>query len=454
MAVLSAVLIHGEAGGFEKTEPFIYRGTITDFEARLALARVLSFSDRTLEEALNEYRNLVALYPENATVRAETARLLLWLGKLNGALKELRVALSEEPFNIEALYQWGQANCLSGLNSISVRAYEELLAEYPLYESGAKALGRAGLALRPQAETSYSYWSERGRDELSGISRGKTDTGFSVPLHKNIRVGLSALYLEERAHFNNRTFTAPGFNAHIEGALNRYFQGGASWTVKSYSEGPGGTNTGNIHFDIYLHDGFRLGLGYEKTDEFYNLFGLEQGVQARSYMLGADVYPSRRISLQTDARYSEYSDENRGEYVLLSLGYAFGAHPVKLRLSLSGEYRDTEKESISVFEEGRLKDIVHSYWTPQNYYAGGASVEWGRDYGESFCGAKKQNYSLRLSLGTDSEQNPPFFKMLIFRLDGEWTHEFERFGASLRFLLHRSELWNAEAFRVDLKCIF
>jgi len=455
-----------EAAVPEKTGPFTYRGTITDFEARLALARVLSFSDGTLEEALNEYRALAALYPENASVRAEMARVLLWLGKRDEALRELRLALSEEPSNKEALYRWGQAQCLSGLHAASVGAYEKLLAEGPSHdqsnyqsnyqsnEAGGDALEGAKLALRPRAEAAYSYWSERGRDELSGISRGRMDTGISAPLYKDIRAGLSALYLDERAHFNNKTFTARGFKVHVEGAVNRRLKGGASWTLKSYSGEPGDTGTGSVHFDLYLRDGLRLGGRHEKTDEFYNLFGLRQGVQARSYMLRAEADPARRVGLEAGAGYSRYSDENRGKHVFLSAGYAFGAHPVKLKLALSGEYRDTDKKSVSIFEEERLKDIVHPYWTPQNYYAGAVSIEWGGDYGEGFCEAKKRSYGLKLSLGTDSEQNPPFFKMLIFRLEGEWTHEFERFGAGMRFLLHRSPLWDANALWVDLRYIF
>lgn len=58
---------------------------ITSFDARLALARILAYEDRTLDEALREYRVLLNQSPDNWQIRSEMARVLIRLGDINEA---------------------------------------------------------------------------------------------------------------------------------------------------------------------------------------------------------------------------------------------------------------------------------------------------------------------------------------------------------------------------------
>ncbi|MBL7102596.1 MAG: hypothetical protein ISS60_07545, partial [Desulfobacteraceae bacterium] len=53
---------------------------ITDFEARLALARILAYNDETLDESLKEYRILLRKRPDHPVVSLEMARVLIRKG--------------------------------------------------------------------------------------------------------------------------------------------------------------------------------------------------------------------------------------------------------------------------------------------------------------------------------------------------------------------------------------
>jgi predicted Zn-dependent protease len=70
---------------------------ITDFEARLALARILAYDDHTLDESLKEYRIILKQKPGNHLVRLEMARALIRNGDAKEALSILR--------SIQAMHQ-------------------------------------------------------------------------------------------------------------------------------------------------------------------------------------------------------------------------------------------------------------------------------------------------------------------------------------------------------------
>ena len=51
--------------------------------------------------------------------------------------------------------------------------------------------------------------------------------------------------------------------------------------------------------------------------------------------------------------------------------------------------------------------MTHPYWTPQDWLGGALVVEWYHDLSKLFfCGGQLNYYDLRLSLGTDTENNP------------------------------------------------
>ena len=76
---------------------------ITDFEARLALARILTYDDRTLDESLKEYRIILKQRPDSGLARLEMARILIRKGDAKEALSILRNMQAIRPNDPETL---------------------------------------------------------------------------------------------------------------------------------------------------------------------------------------------------------------------------------------------------------------------------------------------------------------------------------------------------------------
>lgn len=86
-----------------------------------------------------------------------------------------------------------------------------------------------------------------------------------------------------------------------------------------------------------------------------------------------------------------------------------------------------------------LTDIVHPYWTPQYLRESVITLEWHHDLSrELFCGAPLHDYDLKLSFGTDSEDNA------LIRLEGEWNYPVtDHWNLILKGLIQDSREWDA-----------
>lgn len=85
---------------------------ISDFEARLALARLMASQPGEVGAAIREYRRLLAQRPHDAQMRYELADLLIRGQDFPGAIQELQAVLRQQPGNLKAavalarLYLW------------------------------------------------------------------------------------------------------------------------------------------------------------------------------------------------------------------------------------------------------------------------------------------------------------------------------------------------------------
>lgn len=70
-----------------KEEPQDSKGTISDWEARLELARALSYLKR-FDESITEYQKLVQAKPDSTSIREEMAKVLFYKGDTNESLQE------------------------------------------------------------------------------------------------------------------------------------------------------------------------------------------------------------------------------------------------------------------------------------------------------------------------------------------------------------------------------
>jgi len=145
------------------------------------------------------------------------------------------------------------------------------------------------------------------------------------------------------------------------------------------------------------------------------------------------------VELSFQGRYQNYSDGNQGTHLRADAGVTLTDHPHELKLTATGEYRDTRELNKFVYVDGTLATIIHPYWTPQRYFSGALTLGWRHDLAKDFfCGARQHFYGVQFSGGTDTDRNP------FWRLEAEYVNDFtDKWSVSLKGLVHRSERWDA-----------
>jgi len=159
---------------------------------------------------------------------------------------------------------------------------------------------------------------------------------------------------------------------------------------------------------------------------------------------------TRKLEINGKARFLTYNDSNSGQHHFLSAGYAVTDHPRIFKVTLTGEYRDTKNENIYVYNGNNLVNIIHPYWAPQNYTGTGITFEWRHDYSKLFfCGNELGFYDIKVSFGTDSENNP------AAKIEAELHHEFyDHWTMSIKGMWHSSPKWSANGLWALLKYQF
>lgn len=401
--------------------------------------------ERELTRFLPEYR-----LQKGASLE-KRAKELAWDLRFHRALRAYEALTQFAPADREALMDRAQVQCALGLCEPEAETYRELLDIDPQHEMARRALDRLEIVQRPSLEGDYAYWNERGRDRLSGIERQRADLALKMPVGCRLDLMVVGHHWIERPDHAGQDFEADGFTLAASVRPTPFLEGEAAWTRKDYrEEGIETRDTGHARVYVDLLDALRLGAGFERSDELYNVFGIEQGIQADAWWVSASSRVTRRLNLLARARDVSYSDDNEGRHVLLEAGYALTDHPRLLEVTGFAERRDTEEQNVYRFQGEELVDITHPYWTPEDYYAGGIRIEWHHDLSGTFlCRSRKHAYDLTLTLGTDNEDNPHA------QLAGEWRWDLlDRWTLEIRGLVHRSDLWDAEGLWTALRCRF
>lgn len=398
---------------------------------------------------------LIHLYPsfaiqKSAYLESEGKRLA-WNRRPTQAMDPYEELLTFTPGNQEAIFDYAQLQCSLGLCNREAGIYRQLLDMDKHHALARRAMERLRIRRNPSLKLGQIYWAERGRNGLTAIDRYRTDLEIDVPVDCRFHLRLAGHHWVERPSYNHTSYPANGFTLGVNGVLNPYIKGEAAWTHKIYRDDEfQNTDTGYAHIWFNLRDYVAIGLGYDRTDELYNYFGIQQGIQADAWWVSFDTDLTRRLEVLGQARYMSYNDDNDGTHYMLGAGYSFTDHPRIFKILLTGEYRNTKKQDVYLYEDGQLVDITHPYWTPKDYYGGAVTFEWRHDLSKLlFCGSQLHFYDLALTAGTDTEHNPSI------ELRAEWHYEFlDHWTFSFKGLIHRSKLWDAEGIWADLRYQF
>ncbi len=232
----------------------------------------------------------------------------------------------------------------------------------------------------------------------------------------------------------------------LESRLTEYVSFSGELMAKWYDGAPDRSLTGGAGMWLNAMDFARFGFGYRRSEEYVNGYALDQDIQSDRVWAALEANPWRRLNLRLGYEQLIFSDDNQQRLVEGAAKLLLTDHPYELALEGSLTHRHTTAISEYVYDDERLTDIIHPYWTPQNYLAAVATLRWRHDLSDFlFCGAQKHHYELALSAGTDTNDNP------YVRGSLAWHWEFlEHWTWDLEAMLHQSRQWEGRSLNMGL----
>lgn len=376
---------------------------------------------------------------------------LVWRQRPLAARETYGQLLAFQTGNQEARFDASQVACSLGLCDEEGEEYQRLLAISPLHDMAASGLARQRTRSNPAIGLSASAWKETGRGELADLSRHREELVAELPLACRFRLQAGLGQEEERPGPLSETYRSERLAIKLSGPITPWLRGSVGASGKRYErESLDDLAAGHAELWYNLDDLLEVGVGVKRTEEIANLHALRQGTEADHRWVGLNGNLGRRWRLEAMAEQLEYTDGNRGEQQTLALGYQLTEHPRQLRVIVDAGHRDTEEMNIYRTVAGQTRDILHPYWTPEDYWSYGVTLDWRHDLARRFfCGGEQHYYDLRLGVGSDSEENPSA------RLELSWHYEFaDHWQAELKGLVHRSEEWDATGLWATLRYSF
>lgn len=474
---------------------FFYFGLLEFFpqnaKIMMSIARVYSWS-KHYQTSLSWYDELIRLNPSDFVPLREKARVAIW-GKMYNCsmaaynkllspayddLDQLQYAVSLEkkekqliwnkrfrqalpvfeplleatPGNQEALFDYGQDYCSIGRCDLANRIYRHTLDISPNHTLIKMALERNEIRLNTAVGGGFTYWRELGSGTFSQsqIARYQVDGIIEQPLSCNSRVRFIQRQWVENPFYNFKFYPAEGQTIEGETVFNNYLEGNAGATYKNYFGEFKSRITGHIQLCVHAHDACKLTFGIVRENEVCNFFSIKQGIQylAGIFSIASDI--TRYWSAEGTYWHLDYNDHNTLQHVNLMTKYKFTDPPNIFSIILNGDYYNTKHLSIPIFVGPKLVDVIHPYWTPQDYYSGTVTLGWRHDYRFfEYCEAPERYLDVKIIAGDDNVDNPSI------ELNVAWKHEFTRhWGFELKGLIHRSKQWNAEGAWASLSYRF
>lgn len=391
-----------------------------------------------LIQYLPDYRIQKAVFLE------KRAKELDWQNDYLHALPVYNELTTVNPGNEEALYGFAQDYCSLGLCHYSRCLYDNILNINPNHSLVKMALERNLLKDNWIVQGNYTFWKERGRGPFSQsqIARHQIDEIAQWSPSCNFHLRFIQNEWIEHPFFNDHDYVAEGQTIEVDKQFNSFIKGNAGATYKNYFHKFASRCScfGTIWLNCY--DYFNLGFGYEKRNEIYNYFSLKEGIQAGVSWFSVSSNLTHNWAMATTYRHLEYNDKNRMEHVEVMTSYTFGNDPNIFKIILQGSYRNTAhlSEIIASPSKGEIVNIIHPYWTPQNYYSNSITLEYRHNFAWfNYCEGPLHYLDIQITGEEDTARNPSL------QLRFEWRRDFMRhWGFSVKGMIHQSKLWNAE----------
>jgi tetratricopeptide (TPR) repeat protein len=380
----SADILHGEIGGMLPPP--------ADVESLAPFQRVLHESAARTAEA------------SGAALEGKAKYLKNWRNYT--ATPIYQQLLMQEPANTEAAFDLAQIYSAQRHTVKAINTYNELLQIDPLHRDGIVARERASLERQPQGLFDFSYFGQRGRDNLAAIDRTLYRTAARLPFRDEDEYVEAAF---TRAHYDPVGGPAIDGNILTSRAQVKIHE---RWLFY-----------GQVNFESYDRGGFsdrvtfNTGGKVEPCDElrlFANGFlenvvesagSIDQDIYRGGIRVGGDIRPARRWDLGGEYMVAVYSDKNTVNSFRLYNEVILCFLPRQLKFVTTIDYMAYAHQSIQNQNDPNNSLLaVHPYFAPAGFALYEGRLEWlhyfSRDY---FAHSNVCYYGLQAGLAWDNQ---------------------------------------------------
>lgn len=372
------------------------------------------------------------------------AKQLFWNKRFLHSLTAYKDVLELNPGNEEVLFDYAQNYCILGLCDCSRSVYKHFLNLDPNHDLARMALRRIDIKEHFGIQGYVSYWREVGSGTFSQsqIARYRADLIFEQPITCRATLRFRQQTFVENPFYNFKFYPAEGQTLEGDYIFNEHVKWFGSISYKTYFHKFKSVYSSANNLYLKINDYFDVILGCNRENEIYDFFSLKQAIQSINSWITISSNITKYWSVEGTCQYYRYNDHNSQIHYNIKTEYQMTEHPKELKLILEGNYRDSAKQSVFIFNGPTLVNIIHPYWTPDHYFSGYVTLEFRRDYRYfEYCNSPQRYLDLKISAGMDSVNNPSIQGVL------EWKYEFEnQWGVEVKGLINRSPQWNAEGF--------
>jgi len=377
----------------------------------------------------------------------------IYLLKYQRAEDFLEELVELEPGNVEARFDLGQVRSALGLTREQDKAYRELLLIAPSHSRAGRALEISHARRRPALMGGLRYWNEEGSERLSGMRILTAETGGLVSLTGQSRVS-TAIYSQwekprQEGFIRER---AQGLKMEGEAVISRRLQGSAGFHFKEYEKDSLGERMmGHFGLQWNIEDRVLPRIRWSRQENISNGFARRDEILFNQWQLGFQVPVSRKFNFDMQATVEDFSDDNTMVTLQFLPEWKLTDHPRQLHLQANLEYKDTSRRTRFLFNgDGELEEIIHPYWTPDDFFRTQVSLLWRHDLAnEQFRGNLDKYYELRGDANGGSDGN------VGGGIQGGYYHDLNKFWrVEMLARFYRSREWDNEEFRISLRAHF
>lgn len=360
-------------------------------EARLQKARILGWA-REYNKSIEEYQKILEIKYTELIELEMNAKKAYWNNRVNKAIGLYKELIEEDPLNVEAMFDLSQIYSYQSMWKDAKKEYEKILNVSPNHFRTEEALQKIELiSSHLLLETGYEFLKAISQERDTDIKRHSLFGIFSYPLNYCLN-----LWLQYKHTW--RSFTDFNNVFENEGRIEFSYMKKPNWWINGYYDylsynrniDPMHTFGGSINLRTF--DMGTLSLFYNRERLENSSTVIREGYYEDNYCARLFLDLDKRLKLQLDYLFSEYSDSNRKNEPSLEVFYLLSFEPKRFLIKYKFFYR-------------KFKDTVAEYFSPENFWTHSVTFNWRQflNKEEIFFGADDIYYDLFYTISVDSE---------------------------------------------------